>query len=279
MDMRYYAINLNTLPKYHFSGKSVNETPMKHIRRTLRDFELFFVTDGTLWIEQELEYGVQKEEVLMHAKGEEQAGTKYESNAFYWFHFDGEVVICETEEVAREICRKNEKWIFFAETFALRNLDRVLFMLTELNHYRFEESDNLVKDCLTAALLAELANQYGQSFAPYAEDRRFAEIIGWLGLHATESVSLTEVAERFDYNPKYLSALFKKFTGGTAKEWLTNKRIALAKRLLTTGTESVKGVAFSVGFNDEYYFMRVFKKAVGMTPKNYRKAFCGCAYT
>ena len=277
--MRYFAIGLETFPKYHFSGKSVNVEPMKHSRRTLRDFELFFVTDGTLWIEQGEEYGVQKGEVLMHAKGEEQAGTKYASNAFYWFHFDGEVEICETEERAREICEKNEKWIFFAETFALRNVDRVLFMLTELNHYRFEENDNLVKDCLTAALLSELANQYGQSFTPYAEDKRFAEIIGWLGLHATENVSLTEVAERFDYNPKYLSALFKKFTGGTAKEWLTNKRIALAKRLLTTGTESVKRVAFTVGFNDEYYFMRVFKKAVGMTPKKYRKAFCGCAYT
>lgn len=277
--MRYYAINLNTLPKHHFSGKSVNETPMKHIRRTLRDFELFFVVDGTLWIEQGVEYGVQKGEVLLHAKGEEHGGTRYAPNAFYWFHFDGEVVICETEERAREICEQNEKWIFFAERFSLRNADRVALMLTELNHYHFEANDELVKDCLTAALLAELAGQYCQSFTPYAEDKRFAEIVGWLALHIKEDISIAAVAERFAYNPKYLAALFKKFTGRTAKEWITEKKIDLAKRLLTTGTDSVKQVAHAVGFADEYYFMRVFKRAVGMSPKNYRKTFCGCAYT
>ena len=153
-----------------------------------------------------------------------------------------------------------------------KNQDRLILMLTELNHYGFENNDDLVKECLTGALLAELACQYRQTFAPYAEDKRFAEILGWMSLHCAESFSLSELAERFSYNPKYLSALFRKFTGKTAKECLMERRIDLAKRLLQSGTDSIKQVAHGVGFSDEYYFMRVFKKQTGMSPKAYRNS-------
>jgi len=277
--MRYIAIHLEKLPQYHMSGKSVNETPLKHHKRILKDYELFFVTDGELWMEQQQTVCVKKGEVLLHVKDELQYGTKATKCDFYWFHFDGEVRIFEKEEDVRAFCGQGEKWIFFAEHFMPKNLDRLILMLTELNHYGFENNDDLVKECLTGALLAELACQYNQTFAPYAEDKRFAEILGWISLHYTEDISLTELAEHFAYNPKYLSALFKKFTGKTPKSYLIEKRIGLAKRLLQSGTDSIKQVARSVGFLDEYYFMRVFKKEVGMTPKNYRKTFCGCKYS
>lgn len=277
--MRYFAINLERLPEYHMSGKSINEEPIKHHKRILRDFELFFVTDGELWMEQDENICVKNGEVLMHTKEQLQYGTKAARSVFYWFHFDGEVEIFQTEEAASEFCQKGEKWIFFAEHFAPKNVDRLILMLTELNHYNFEHKDRLVKEYLMGALLAELAAQYRQSFTPYAVDKRFAEILGWLSLHCNENFSLAELAERFSYNPKYLSVLFRKFTGMTAKEYLIQRRVNLAKRLLQSGTDSIKQVAHAVGFSDEYYFMRVFKKEVGMTPKSYRKTFCGCQYT
>jgi AraC-like DNA-binding protein len=277
--MRYIAINLESLPSYHMSGKSVNELPLKHHRRILKDYELFFVTDGELWMEQNETICLKKGELLTHVKEELQWGTKATQTTFYWFHFDGEVQIFNSEEEAKACCERGEKWIFFADHFALKNLDRIILMLTELNHYGFEDKDGLVKSYLTGALLAEIASQYRQSFAPYAEDKRFAEILGWLSLHETEEISVTQLAERFAYNPKYLSMLFRKFTGKTAKAYVIEKKIGLAKRLLQSGTDSVKQVARAVGFSDEYYFMRIFKKEVGMTPKNYRKTFCGCQYS
>ncbi len=277
--MRYFAINLSSLPKYRFSGKSVNKEPMKHVRRVLADFEMFFVEDGEFWIKQNDVYGLKKGEVLFHAKGEEQCGTRFDCNSFYWFHFDGEVEICKSEEHARQICAREGKWIFFAEKFALQSADRITIMLTELNHYRFEGDSGLVKDHLSAALLAEIARQYSMSFSPFIENKRFSQVIGWLNKHISEEISIVSVAERFSYNPKYFTALFKRFTGRTAKEWITEKRISLAKRLLTNSVDGIKQVARLVGFSDEYYFMRVFKKETGMTPKNYRKVFCACAYS
>ncbi|MBO5223764.1 MAG: helix-turn-helix transcriptional regulator [Clostridia bacterium] len=276
--MRYFAINLGSLVKYCFSGKSVNKEPMRHTRRVLADFEMFFVEDGELWMKQDSVYGVKKGEVLFHAKGEEQCGTRLNSNSFYWFHFDGEVKICETEEQARQVCQKGEKWIFFAEKFALQNTDRITIMLTELNHYRFEGNSELVKDHLSSALLAELARQY-LLFSPFVVHTRISQVVGWLYKHITEDISVVSIAERFSYNPKYFTALFKKYTGRTVKEWIIEKRISFSKRLLTNSTDSIKQIAHTVGFSDEYYFMRVFKQATGMTPKSYRKTFCACLYS
>lgn len=277
--MRYFAINLDSLLKYRYSGKSENKEPMKHVRRVLADFEMFFVEEGELWMKQKEIYGVKKGEVLFHAKGEEQCGVKLNSNVFYWFHFDGEVELYDTEEDARRACERGEKWIFFAEKFSLQNADRITIMLTELNHYRFESYSGLVKDYLASALLAEIAGQYSMAFSPFVENKRFSQVVGWLNKHITDDISVVSVAERFSYNPKYLTALFKKFTGRTAKEWITEKRISLAKRLLSNSTDSVKQIAHTVGFGDEYYFMRVFKQETGMTPKNYRKVFCACVYS
>ena len=221
--MRYFAINLDSLPKYRYSGKSVNKEPMKHVRRLLTDFEMFFVEDGELWMKQKNIYGLKKGEVLFHAKGEEQCGVRLNSNIFYWLHFDGEVEICDSEEQARQICKRGEKWIFFAEKFSLPNADRITIMLTELNHYRFEGYSELVKDHLSAALLAEIAGQYSLTFSPFVDDKRFSQVIGWLNKHITDEISIASVAERFSYNPKYFTALFKRYTGRNAKEWITLK--------------------------------------------------------
>ena len=276
--MRYYVIDLSTLPKYEQSGKSVEDKPRKHLHRVLKNFELYYVNSGELWLKQGEERCVKQGEIILHAKGE-QAGTRLAVSSFFWLHFEGNVEIYDNEEAARLSCAGKEKRIYFAEQFTLCSEDRLTVMLTELNHYFFEKKDGLVKDCLTGALLAELGAQYRQSVSPYTENKRFAEIIGWVSLHISENFSLAALAARFGYNGKYLSFLFRKFTGRTAKEYLTEKRVECAKRHLTGGTNSVKRVAYDVGYEDEYYFMRVFKARTGMTPSDYRKTFSACYYT
>ena len=277
--MHYFAIHLQSPPEFHYSGKSVNKNPLKHLTRTLRDYELFFVTEGELNIEQEREFSVKSGQFLMQRKDAFQGGTKPTPCTFFWLHFDGEVKIFDNQADANRFCSENEKWIFFAEYFTPPNPDRLVVTLTQLNHYCFEKERELLKNHLTAVLLSEISYQYELAFSPYVEDKRFSEILGWVRLHFNEPFSLVELAEAFEYNPKYLSTLFRKFTGTTLKAYLTEKRMNAAKQLLTSGNESVKQVAYKVGFEDEYYFMRVFKSATGMTPKQYRNTFCGCNYT
>ena len=277
--MRYFAVNLNHLPSYHFSGRSVNPKPMMHHSRVLNDYEMFFVTDGVLWMEQKGEMAIRENEVLFHMKGQPQRGTRNAENSFYWWHFEGDIFECEREEDAKALCENKEKWIFFSEHFPLTEPERIAFFLTQLNHYMVTGGDQTVKDYLLAALFAELARQYKNAQETYLSDRRFAEVLAFLSLYMDKDVSIVELAERFNYNPKYLSRLFRKYTGCTAREYITQARVKKAEKMLVATTESVKQIAYSVGFSDEYYFMRVFKKQTGMTPKNYRNAYRACHYT
>lgn len=69
----------------------------------------------------------------------------------------------------------------------------------------------------------------------------------------------------------YLSDLLKKETGYNAKEQINNFIIDKAKTLLLSDTDSVSGIAYTLGFNYPHYFSRLFKSKTGMTPQEYRQ--------
>ena len=278
--MRYLAVCLEKAPDYHHSGLYLAKGPYKHLKRFLPDYELFFVTNGELrMVQAGTEYHVRQGQVLIQSKNETQDGRLGDEVEFYWFHFDGEVLIFESEEEVRVFCEGKEKWIFFAEYFTLPYGERMQLLLSQFNHSHLEPLMDLSRDFLCGTLLAELAFQYEKSTEPVYSEKRFTEILGWVSEHYAENFSMEELAERFEYNGKYLSTLFKRHAGKSLKEFITERRIEVAKRILSVENIPVKQVAYAVGYEDEYYFMRVFKNSTGFTPKNYRKAFCGCTYT
>lgn len=278
--MKYFVFDLSVGLSYHYSGKSVNtDESYIHLRRVLKDYELFFVTDGKLFIEQEEEAAVDKNQVQFHIKNRYQGGTRPSASTFYWLHIDGKITVCENEEAAEKLCAENDGRIYFSERFTLTEPERVTFFLTQLNHYAFERENEFIKNHLTMALFAELARQYKKSSEPYVTDRRFSEILYYIALNLKKDVSVNELAEKFQYNPKYLCRLFKKFTGKTPKNYIVYKRLDYAAKLLVASNETVKSVSAEAGFSDEYYFMRVFKKRFGVTPKSYRNTFSGCSYS
>lgn len=87
-----------------------------------------------------------------------------------------------------------------------------------------------------------------------------------------EPLTLDSVAQKVFVSPFYLSHLFKEELGLTFVEYLTRVRIEEAKRLLASSNLSVLGVAEKVGYEDASYFSKVFRKATGLTPNQYRKS-------
>ena len=83
------------------------------------------------------------------------------------------------------------------------------------------------------------------------------------------TLSISTVAEKLSYNPKYLSHLFKEKNGVNYTEYLRSLRIKYAVSLFDHGIDSVKNVALLSGFTDPLYFSGVFKNALGMSPKDY----------
>ena len=84
-------------------------------------------------------------------------------------------------------------------------------------------------------------------------------------------LSISDIATKLNYHPKYLSHLFKEKMGMGYSEYLRNVRLKYAIVLLDHGIDSVKNVALLSGFSDPLYFSKVFKDSVGVSPTGYVK--------
>ena len=71
-------------------------------------------------------------------------------------------------------------------------------------------------------------------------------------------------------SPNYFGDLIKKETGKTALEYIQNKIMSIAKEQLLSPANSISQIAYGLGFQYSQHFTRVFKKATGMTPNEYR---------
>lgn len=91
--------------------------------------------------------------------------------------------------------------------------------------------------------------------------------------HFQENISREELSRRVFLNPDYLSRLFKKETGYSISGYLIQKRINLAKELLSGTDMPVSVIASQAGYDNFAYFTKVFKEKTGMSPNVFRKEY------
>lgn len=90
-----------------------------------------------------------------------------------------------------------------------------------------------------------------------------------------DELTLQEVADELHVTPGYLSTLMKKYTGKTFVECITDTRLKIAKEKLTKTDWKVYEIAEQVGYQDQFYFSRIFKRVTGVSPAEFRKRYGG----
>ncbi len=83
-------------------------------------------------------------------------------------------------------------------------------------------------------------------------------------------ISMQELARRMNYSEPYFCKLFKQYFNQNFTAYLTEYRIAEAKKLLEQPTVNVKDVGKAVGYSDSNYFTKVFRRITGQSPTEYR---------
>ncbi len=86
-----------------------------------------------------------------------------------------------------------------------------------------------------------------------------------------ENITIEDISQSAGTSRKALTAVFSSLTGFSPKDYLIYYRISKAVDLLRDPNLSIEMIASSVGYNDQFYFSKQFKKNVGMTPSECRK--------
>jgi AraC-like DNA-binding protein len=90
-----------------------------------------------------------------------------------------------------------------------------------------------------------------------------------------EPISLHDVATALGLSAGHLTTVVGRKTGRTVQQWLTERRMAEARRLLANTDLTVEALAGRVGFRDVSYFIKTFKRDHGATPLQWRRAGTG----
>ncbi len=96
------------------------------------------------------------------------------------------------------------------------------------------------------------------------------QILSYINNNFYKAVSVQQLSEKFFISPNYISFLFKKAVGENFKNYLSKLRITHACNLLENSKYSVEEVGEKVGYNDYFYFIRIFKSMKGISPSKYR---------
>ena len=201
--------------------------------------------------------------------------------------YAGDVLIYEPEH-AYQYRSEGETaylWVHFTGREAAFHAEEALLSLNEKCHIGIRED---IMDCfkklfrefiindktagqLEVCLLKEILLLTGR----YARTEQYKSMpllaIAYIHSHFRESLGIDELAQLEHMSATAFRMAFKKHTGVSPNEYVISQRISAACRLLSQTEQSIREIAGEVGYGDQYYFSRIFKQKVGMTPLTYRK--------
>jgi AraC-like DNA-binding protein len=188
----------------------------------------------------------------------------------YWLHFKGKHadIYSEGQQTPQDIrpgvnSRINERQLVFEEIFSTieRSSDREsLRYASSLLHYYLASMRYL--------------RHYRQQVEVERDMRDVkAAVLHYMQENLERHITLEQLASYTGYSPSHFSLLFRKATGESPLAYLNRMKIERACQLLKTTSMRINQIAYKVGFDDAYYFSRLFSKLTGLSPKNYRAEF------
>ena len=187
---------------------------------------------------------------------------------------EGEIVVCPPNQPFRreiihpaEICMIKFKT---EEPFRFPNKIRVANLL------RFNENLSCLEGCLFCDTLFEepIFSHYCMDILyliEEGENGKLAFAKSYMEQNYDKEISIGEIARQMGYSTPHLINKFKARYGITPKAFISQVRVLKAKELLLATDKLSREIAYSLGFADELYFIRFFKKHTGVTPKQFRK--------
>lgn len=181
-------------------------------------------------------------------------------------------------------------WVIFKGSLA-PEIIKLCGLKKSCHVFPFEKNEECAKILHSAVFDIKASNDYAESFELQSafnrliaihtnENSVFSNTVNFTARDLAmifeknyqQDLRINELAESFHYSRNHLYSIFKNEYGISPQDYLINLRIEKAKQLLSREDVSltVKEVAYAVGFRDQLYFSKLFKKKMGVSPMEFR---------
>ena len=163
-------------------------------------------------------------------------------------------------EAACEAVRYNAFW-YCLKPIDIEKTDEIL---EKLRNVLDSEQNGTVSEHVKSEFVGEDLDNFA------IPNAKFRKMVKYINEHYREDLNLEDLAEMFDINASFASRLFSQHFNMGYTKYLSQLRMVRAQRLLRETDVSIEEISYAVGFKDQAYFCRVFKKYCGETPYAYR---------
>ncbi|MFA0483042.1 helix-turn-helix domain-containing protein [Vibrio sp. 10N.222.55.B11] len=180
-------------------------------------------------------------------------------------------------KMALSICENLNKRIVIICTDQIpnnvRNHKNVFFVIETISHHltsSFEELKHKTQHIFEAHfdLDRDMNNNNQEPTKQFT-----SEVVNFVMDNINKEIRETDIAEKCHCSATYFSKKFHLHFGVSFRDFVCDKRILLAKKLIEADTESkIAVISYQCGYKDVSYFSRIFKKRTGVTPASYRRA-------
>jgi len=285
--MKYLLSNAAIPLRYFSCGNLISKQEFLHHRRNFDMNVLIMVVEGTLYISMGgVNYELGPNQYIFLRANEEHYGYKPSTGklSYLWVHFlpNDSITSVSDKTLLKglsnpRIMNSHFDYYIMPEfgEIALTKRSPLLFnQLLDLSRQEMIYSNQII-DYALSLLVMELSQEFIEMHHRIKNNisPNILRIMEWIKANYYKTMSVADIANEFGYHPDYLSSLFKKTTNQTLISYINKTRIDISKSLITNYDISLKEAAYSCGFPDEKYYMKLFKKYEGMTPTQYKKAF------
>ena len=253
-------------------------------QEAIDQYVLIYCVDGSGWyVLKGQRYEVKRNQYFILPAGmpHEYGATEGERWTIYWVHFRGAhaAVYAEGAQKPQEVKA--------AMNSNISNRNNIFEEILSTLHFGDGIEDLRYASSLLHYYLASLRylRQYrstirydaSHSNKPFHTDKHTGIVdaaIHYMKENVERHLTLQDVLDYVGYSSTRFSALFKKETGSSPLAYFNRLKIEYACQMLKTTDMHINQICYKVGIEDSLYFSRMFSKAMGMSPSEYRNNFC-----
>lgn len=289
--MYYLKATISKPLQFISAGIFTAETTWTHMERVIDSFELMIGIRGKVFMQQDEDrYTLGEGDTLLLLPGHLHKGyaPSVKGASVFWLHFTCNVdfMVLNEKDANEEIALANnnpyftgfDEKIFLMTFFHSSNIERISILFHQLLH--ISESGYYTKQAVNyilTSLVFELTEQVLSISTGLKNQNNSIEhlsrITEWIRIHLTCDISLMNVAHQFNYTKEYMARYFKKHMGMSMHEYINKMRMAKAREMLIQTDNHIKEISSALGFSDDKYFLKLFKKYEKITPREYRRAY------